>query len=713
MFSTEKNKAYFDSLNKQKFIDTKNLRLGQKGALNCAIERIEDIVNKILESKSVSIVEPCGYGKSHLILGIAYEAVEQKLVSQVLVVTPSSPLVYQMTSKDQRDEFMQLTKAPTGLVCDSVTNGFHTPLGANGEHFIALTTQMASVHSSISPNFPNWIRQEQDRTGKPVLVIIDECHCSSECNSWGAAVKNMMDAGAIAVLLTATPFREDGKIIPGFRCKELSRSEKRYKIIKNLPELAEQNQQLLETCVDLMSDIVLIPDYEVTLKQARDEGAIANLVIQPIEVTVSIPKEISENGEILSWEEKKSSKMTVSETRKHSGRFVRDDLVIKAHVKKGYDRLISIRRTDPKAQMIVFSCSDVVAGDKQKSIKIDNAHARDIRKAFKNINPKIKAVIVTSKPDEEHPNDKSDDLLRKFRDGDGDVLIVKQMASVGLNIPSLRVAVYLSAIRTPGSFMQMVCRVGRIWGSNSIGEIIVMTDPILTALCKYVVEGKYQHQSITIEHNIENQEIIDKTESQEKLPAKIIKAESVGTMDSGALIDGTGIISAEDDRVYVKPICELFPRLETSMIPSEIAKLGKLVGAAALQQEVFKLNSRNLPSSVNVSDERKKRKNIYNKNVSAIMALAFGDSFKNLDKKKYKLERGTINNKIKKSAGIKRIYDEVSGKEKYLTLEEIMDIESLDRLVERSKVFKEIGENRRKSQQPDTERVVVNYSTQA
>ena len=61
--------------------------------------------------------------------------------------------------------------------------------------------------------------------GAVPLLCIDEAQTESVENAWGETIMALVQAGALAMLVTATPERSDGKPIPGFPCEEVDAQE--------------------------------------------------------------------------------------------------------------------------------------------------------------------------------------------------------------------------------------------------------------------------------------------------------------------------------------------------------------------------------------------------------------------------------------------------------------------------------------------------------
>jgi hypothetical protein len=112
---------------------------------------------------------------------------------------------------------------------------------------------------------------------------------------------------------------------------------------------------------------------------------------------------------------------------------------------EGVSALLSFQLIDPKHAMIIFCGNDT--DDKEF-----NKHAHEIEREIVRINPALKIIIATSKGG-------GKEELDTFAAGNGDVLIVKQMAGLGIDIERLKVGVDLSPVRTKTALIQRMMRI--------------------------------------------------------------------------------------------------------------------------------------------------------------------------------------------------------------------------------------------------------------
>lgn len=239
-----------------------------------------------------------------------------------------------------------------------------------------------------------------------VFVIFDEPHHMADGKSWGAGAIKAFERAIGGVLGSGTLFRSDFYKIPFCEYDSENRLRPHY----------EYNYG------DGLRDLVVRPLYFRTL------DADAHWV--------------SRNGEIV-----KSKLSDVIDNNKESERY---NTVISANnkftstiINTAYKQLTQIRtRQQPDAQMLVIV----------KDTKRIDAYARVIEKETG-----VKPVVVSSR--EDHGGSKE---IAGFRNNPNQQIIVSiDMVSEGVDIPNLRVLVYLHNKKTRLFFMQATGRIVR------------------------------------------------------------------------------------------------------------------------------------------------------------------------------------------------------------------------------------------------------------
>ena len=109
-----------------------------------------------------------------------------------------------------------------------------------------------------------------------------------------------------------------------------------------------------------------------------------------------------------------------------------------------------------------------------------NQYANLVKEILQEEGREFKVVIATSKIDGD-PAQAIEDFAKGPRGGD--ILVVKMMASAGLDIARLKVALDLSTVRTPVSFVQRVMRICTRWDRDS-GEPVLWATYITPDECR-------------------------------------------------------------------------------------------------------------------------------------------------------------------------------------------------------------------------------------
>lgn len=406
--------------------DLHNARNGQRGAFDCIVQRIAKF------EPYTTIVLPTRYGKSDVIRLAATHLVETDLAATCIVLEPNITLRDQVISRPDFDKMFD--RYPCQVSPNVFALKEFSPKilwnNKNKIHLYASTIQLMVQNIDV---FEQWVRYESLRTKKPVVFFIDESHTGSEDNSWGSAIERLSKCGASNVLLTATPYRSDGKKIPGFKFEEFDIEDKRF------ARTSRQEDGSLK--VDIWSGtqktVRLIADYEVTFKQAWEEDVICGIN----KIQIGSQFRLNEGGGLL-------QDMQEGEVRRVLRRVVESEEFVDEACHMLVERLRMRRGFSNQCTGIVFCGNDQ---DDE-----DNKHAKMIKRMLLKHDKSMRVVIVTNKQENE-----SDDAQRKiedFKDGRYDVLIVKQMGSVGLDVPHLKVGLDLSSVRTAAMYLQRLMR---------------------------------------------------------------------------------------------------------------------------------------------------------------------------------------------------------------------------------------------------------------
>ena len=206
--------------------------------------------------KFTSVVLPTRYGKSDVVRLSALQMIRDGLASNALIVVPAMNLVEQMLDDTKLRDSARRYGFPFEAYGQTQTvNAPPRPSRLRAARLSAITTHMANRHINTLTYWVDMMRGPQG-PGAPPVVYMDEAHLGSDGNRWGNISATLAEAGAYVVVLTATPFRSDGKPIPGFQVDRV----------------------VLETMSDGREKVLneLAPHFELTLAEAMEEDAPAS-----------------------------------------------------------------------------------------------------------------------------------------------------------------------------------------------------------------------------------------------------------------------------------------------------------------------------------------------------------------------------------------------------------------------------------------------------
>ena len=527
-------------------LNTPPMRPGQRAA----IQVIWDIV-RTRRKRSATIVLPTRYGKSDVIRASAVGLMADNLASRAVILEPASNLVSQVLDPDSIQVAVERYSLPFG-------HGLHTypvrdtprlpfpPRFAQGSHFIAMTTQMANSNRDF---FSEWVKEEIRRCGCPPVWYIDECHTGSRDNEWGKTVRALQDAQAFLVLLTATPYRTDQSHVEGFDYKEVGRDTRIGRLGSGLWEQEHIRYELK-------------PDHITTFKEAWDETPQTLCYLARVAIDAPLRRYQTFTGERRS--DRRLSELSAADALRTLARLVRDDHFVRDAVDRFLEVLSNRRQVFEDTAGMVYVGSDV-SGDEA------NAHALQVAEALRAVDSDLKIIIATSATED------AAEQLRAFQRGTGDVLIVKQMGGVGMDVPRLKVCLDLSTVRTLNAFVQRVCRTATMWNPTGNPEDMVRTATYITpadapakGLWEEFVEkeGGNAETRVTLEYLGEQEESLRDT--QLNLPDTYVLTE--GT-DVGEMVDSQQRSAPGDQWAVVQKFTRILPEVTKGRTEPELANI--------------------------------------------------------------------------------------------------------------------------------------------
>ncbi len=418
----------------------KKFRQGQSDAFDETVLRIQN-----RGESHTAIVLPTRYGKSDYMRMTGLYLLNQGAVSGVMVMAPNRVLRNQMVSKEKVDQSFRLYETRVerinqrgerrrGISPYNMNDRPQIERMADSE-LIAATTSMVDRNLST---IIHWIDYLKSRYGVYPVIFVDEAHVASNQTAWGKTIAALAEARAFIVLCTATPYRTDGQPIPGFRIDPISVEDLSSRQRRGAHVYQMQGQKVVYR---------LVAHHVTTFQQAWQESVLCQVSRESFEV------DLREHG-MDGYEDHLLSGLGETSSRRALFEAVRQPDVVREGVRRLVRNLRYRRKDARETAGIVFVGADD-GGDlddehDEFNNRNVNQYANMVQEILRKEGPEFTVVIATSKIDGDPAQ-----TIEKFAKGPrgGDVLVVKMMASAGLDIARLKVALDLSTVRTPVSFV--------------------------------------------------------------------------------------------------------------------------------------------------------------------------------------------------------------------------------------------------------------------
>jgi len=266
------------------------------------------------------------------------------------------------------------------------------------------------------------------RTG----VIFDEVHHAGDNLSWGDAVKSSFSNAIFRLSLSGTPFRSDANEIPFIRYENnMSKADYNYSYTRAIEE---------NVCRPVYFSIF---DGKMKWKVGTEEFEHDfNDYLDQDQVSKRLRTALDSNGQ---W--------------------------VKDVLKAAHKKLIQIRKTHPKAAGMVFATTQ------QDALKL--------ARVLLSITGILPPVIISDEG-------KGSQRIEEFRNSDEMWLVSVRMVSEGVDIPRLRVGVYLTNIKAELFFRQAVGRFVRVQKElkNQEAYIFIPQDKDIVKLAETIQEER-------------------------------------------------------------------------------------------------------------------------------------------------------------------------------------------------------------------------------
>lgn len=401
-------------------------RKGQREAVRTAVEAYRK------GEQWAAIVLPTRYGKTDVSRCVAYYLWKKGRIDAAIMLEPSRPIVEQVCDASNWEEPVQrygLYPSEEIKIRELETTTDLQDPRPNGEWFLGITTQL--FHQAYS-GLKKWVQNRN------VLLVVDECHNTSETNEWGTTVQEFANDGGIVMSMTATANRSDNEGIPGFESSFLKEDEGTQSVPKSADE---EDKMIIQVYNSVRGRYQIIPDHETTFADAWDEEVLCDVGHNTFDVELE-PLDSTDASDYNYL-----SELPAYLADENLGSIVREQPVVKC----GVDRLTSIQQSwlkkDSRVQSIVFCASD-------RPGQSADYHAKMIEREISKQAPSLDIVKATNKGSREIRG-----TLKEFSDGQHDVLISKMAAGEGMDFPNAKVLLDLSPVRTYNPWVQRVMRI--------------------------------------------------------------------------------------------------------------------------------------------------------------------------------------------------------------------------------------------------------------
>ena len=614
---------------------------GRPGQIKC-IEEFKKKAAAWVESNRqgnfvFSIMMACRYGKSDVIRCIAVEALGLGAASCALVIHPSPDLSIQFLDDDRLKKWQK--RWLPSLRSHSVKR-----LKDFSEDTMKDDEWLGSIHiqALIPPGrklyIQQWVEHIKTSTGLPPIIFVDETQ-SYSTNEWGTVPRFLMDMGCPIVVCTATPFRNDGDDVFGFHGEKDEAKTRTVEVPHFKPNPEDSKTLIKTTTTKEVSEFRISADVEVGFQQAWREKVIAKVTTLPIDFNC-------EGWGIKEGQSPKLSELPESEVRKFIPDLVRNDTFISEVVSRVIEHLEEFRKAGvEKPAAIIFGANDFGGNS--------NEHQEQIKAEFSR-QSSLECVVATMASDQV-ADEKSSKKISDFccpSKKKGDVLILKQMGSSGLDVDRCCVVALLGPNRSQGQVIQQAMRGGNTTGTKSHFVVIYPHEKIMgRVLSDRISEngGTFVNEEIVLVET----EIVPKGPEKEKggfFPS--------GKSESGAG-DHEGSTIPFEDVILVKFGLTIFPEQKLNYTYPQLAAKFKKLGTT-VPPEFVTQNESLVETSAICDTQRLKLFEIVKKLAAAEFPKKYGRPFNGGDPG----DRGLLGklkaqsaSKIKRISGIDGTWD--------------------------------------------------------
>lgn len=525
---------------------------------------IGDVIRLVIQRIQVglattAVILPPRFGKSDALRACAMEA-RAVLNAETVALVPWVFLRRQLIDPTKTDLMRRRLKIRLPFLADALISGAFDEqfyLQRPKRDLWVMTVAGACQDASLL-QLEAAARSATSDFNRPFIVFVDECHLiASGPNGWGRVVNRLKAAGAHIVLLTGTPYRSDNLAPFGFTVTQLDHSPVTFRT----PGTSDAGDTIYRLYSAERIKYELTADLEVTREAAWTRG-----ILTPISVRWF--GFLGNDVEVSDMENRAMA-------RKFRSIALRDLDVIRQAVELLVDDVQLRRHTAPT------SAAMVCVGNDTEDETQDALHTSKVTRVVKEVwrsrfgqEPQITVAMLR-----DSNSDEAAKRIERFVGNDkspgvGDVVVVKQMGVVGLDLPRLKTLLDLSTVRTVSATIQRWLRIATVWEKpdqtlcTTNATLILPNDRETQELHQYVVAGQggdfAMLQNITLDGEAERETTDDGAE------LIVTDAHSAGVTD----LDLNSIDAVEDARVAAAlrqqpKLATIYTRVEVSRALAE------------------------------------------------------------------------------------------------------------------------------------------------
>jgi hypothetical protein len=426
---------------------------------------IETIVSRYDNEPATAVMLPPRFGKSDIIRGSILELMARGATTSIVLV-PWVQLADQIKDKAKLGEMYPRFGIPVGtpFLCHRctkmATSHWYKPYDGS-YNLVSLTMGLVMANTV---QFFDGLEQLCQTLGQPVPLFIDECHLFQKTQAWSAIALKAQEIGCYLIPLTGTAIPG----MPGFEETMGDWEDTSFTIFRR-KNIGTQINYVKATYEGRRREILEInADVEVSWAEAWRQGALAKVNAIWIDTDV-IDSNTNDNLGRL-------SELDKDEVRPRLKQILTSPDWIQKAADAGIDRFL---RRKHRPQMLVVTAFDEANG-------LPNSHARAFKKALKIAldnagcsSDDYRIEIATGIDNEGNLNDQARRIISDYVHGKIDILIVKMMGLVGLDVPRAKVEIFASQMSQGPLVAQAFSRPLTIWDLDPSAADLILSDHVL------------------------------------------------------------------------------------------------------------------------------------------------------------------------------------------------------------------------------------------